>query len=192
LAKYNAFVSTAIMVDKMLIGLCQTINSGVHDLIVIADIVSLVLNKNLEERIKKDVNDGTLHSTSFNLGIPIGFCIIIFFKNRGPFCLIFANGISAEKVVFQQFRGCQINAKRIDCVKNLLFVLVCIQINSHELGIHHDHHNVKLILINMVNKVIIRFNNSGLRRRVIYFICGCRSHNSFESFNIISPVAQSN
>ena len=42
------------MVDKMLIGLCQTINSGVHDLIVIADIVSLVLNKNLEERIKKD------------------------------------------------------------------------------------------------------------------------------------------
>ena len=55
LAKYNAFVSTAIMVDKMLIGLCQTINSGIHDLIVIADIVSLVLNKNLEKRVKKDV-----------------------------------------------------------------------------------------------------------------------------------------
>lgn len=61
----------------MLIGLRQTINSGVHDLIVIANIVSLVLNENLEERIKKDVNDGTLHSTSFNLGIPIGFCIIM-------------------------------------------------------------------------------------------------------------------
>ena len=54
----------------------------------------------LEERIKKDVNNGTLHSTGFNLGVPIGFCIIIFFKNRGPFCFIFANGISAEKVVF--------------------------------------------------------------------------------------------
>ena len=51
-------------------------------------------------------------------------------NNGGPFCLIFADGISAEEIVFKQLRGCQIDTERVDCIENLLLVLVRIQINA--------------------------------------------------------------
>ena len=33
-------------------------------------------------------------------------------NNGGPFCLIFADGISAEEIVFKQLRGCQIDTEK--------------------------------------------------------------------------------
>lgn len=92
-------------------------------------------------------------------------------NNGGPFCLIFADGISAEEIVFQQLRGCQIDTERVDCIENLLLVLVRIQINEYKLGIHHDRHNIELNFVNMADKIIVCFNNSGLSLRIIYFSC---------------------
>lgn len=74
-------------------------------------------------------------------------------NNGGPFCLIFADGISAEEIVFKQLRGCQIDTERVDCIENLLLVLVRIQINAYKFGINH--HNQYKGENKMENRIII-------------------------------------
>ena len=87
----------------MLIGQRQIIDPCISDLIFVGDVVALILNKELEIRIKEDINQGSLNASSLNLGIPVYLCFIIFFKNCSPFVFIFIDGFSAEKKILKQF-----------------------------------------------------------------------------------------